>query len=70
MKRKMSAWLPPVPCFPEMRASVLEVAKRDGRSISDIQREALSLFLSATDSNASKSALNTTEDQKGGDQPA
>lgn len=48
-KKPMSAHLPATPCHPEMRDRLLGVAKEQGRSIADIQREAFSIFLSKFD---------------------
>lgn len=63
-KKKMSAWLPPTPCTPEMRNNLIEVAKREGKSIADVQRSAFSLFLSTdvSETNASES-LTINEEQ-------
>lgn len=48
-KKKLSAWLPPTPCTPEMREELIAVATREGRSLADLQRTAISLFLSVSD---------------------
>lgn len=45
-KKRMSALLPPTPCTPEMREQMVMIAGMQGRSIADIQRDAISLFLS------------------------
>lgn len=41
--------LPATPCTPEMRKSMEELAAKQGVSLADIQREAVSLFLRSTD---------------------
>lgn len=45
-KRRMAALLPPTPCTKEMRERLVEVAGKQGKSIAQIQREAVTLFLS------------------------
>lgn len=48
-KKRMSAQLPPTPCTPEMREQMVMIAGIQGRSIADVQRDAISLFLSISD---------------------
>lgn len=48
-KRPMTAFLPSTPCLPEMRERLLSEAKRQGKSIAELQREAIALFLSHAD---------------------
>jgi hypothetical protein len=43
--KRLTARLPATVCTPEMRDKVVEIAQARGVSLSDIQREALSLFL-------------------------
>lgn len=45
-KRRMSAFLPPTPCTQDMRTKLVAVAEEQGKSIAQVQREAVSLFLS------------------------
>lgn len=45
-KKRMDAQLPPTPCTAEMRDQVVGIAQSEGKSIADIQRIAISLFLS------------------------
>jgi hypothetical protein len=42
--------LPATPCTPKMRQHILEIAEREGTSIAEIQRKALALFLSKSNS--------------------
>ncbi len=44
--RKYPDQLPATPCTTDMRAGILELAKARGVSLAEIQREALTLFLS------------------------
>lgn len=46
---RFDAQLPATPCTPEMRKRIQELAQREGMSMAEIQRAALSLFLSAAD---------------------
>ncbi len=55
-KKKLSAWLPPTPCTPEMRERLIEVAEQEGRSLADLQRSAMSLFLSGFDKQSTGNA--------------
>ena len=48
-KKKLSAWLPSTPCTVEMREHLIKVAEKEGRSLADLQRSAISLFLSSYD---------------------
>lgn len=50
-KRRMTAFLPPTPCTPEMRQRVEAYAEKEGRSIAEVQRDALSLFFARIDTN-------------------
>lgn len=45
-KRAMSASLPPLRCTPELREQVTKVAAEQGKSIGEVQRHAIELFLS------------------------
>lgn len=49
-KKKLDAWLPSTPCTQKMRESLIAVAEQQGRSLADVQREAISLFLRSFDS--------------------
>ncbi len=51
-KQKMSAQLPPTPCTEEMRDKIIKIAAEEGKSIAEVQRTAISLFLASFDSNA------------------
>lgn len=44
-RKKLIDRLPQTPCTPEMKAAVLAIAESQGRSIADIQRDAITLFL-------------------------
>lgn len=46
----LTAQLPPTPCTQEMREQVIELARSKGLSMSQVTREALTLFLSQSDS--------------------
>jgi hypothetical protein len=46
----LTAQLPPTPCTPEMRETLVTLAKNNNVSIADIQRQAFSLFLRGCDS--------------------
>jgi hypothetical protein len=45
----MDAQLPATPCTQEMRNQVVKLAQQRGMSLSEIQRQAVSLFLRAND---------------------
>ncbi len=55
-KRAFRAWLPPTPCFPEMRESLIRIAEKQGKSLAQVQREAFALFLQTDDTNSITSA--------------
>lgn len=59
-RAKMTSQLPATPVTPEMRDSVVAIADREKRSISDIVRQAISLFLSNSDSKAINIVSNAT----------
>lgn len=44
-RKKLTAQLPPTPCTPEMRKSVVEFADNAGLSMADVMRSAISIFL-------------------------
>lgn len=44
--------LPATPCTPAMRAEIERVARARGDSLAEVQRDAISLFLSVNSSNA------------------
>lgn len=48
-KNKLDALLPPTSCTPEMRAQVVAIADEWDRSIADVVRHAVTLFLSSDD---------------------
>lgn len=50
--------LPPTPCTPEMRNKIEQMAHETGRSLADLQREAMSLFLAR---NYSKTIVNKSK---------
>jgi hypothetical protein len=45
-KAKLTAQLPPTPCTEEMRENLIALAQDQGRSLADLQRTAIALFLS------------------------
>lgn len=51
-KRRFTEQLPPVFCTPEMKEKIVSHAERENISISQIMRDALSLFLSQNYSDA------------------
>jgi len=51
-KQAMSTQLPPTPCTEKMRTEIVQIAKSQGKSIAEIQREAFALFLSQSESKA------------------
>lgn len=53
-KRRMEASLPPTPCSEEMRSRINLIAEQEGKSIAEIIRSAVSLFLSDHDSKSIK----------------
>lgn len=48
-KKAMTVSLPPARCSPDMRDRLVAIAEKQGRSLSDIQREAIRVFLSQFD---------------------
>lgn len=48
-KATLTAQLPPTPCTPEMRESIVLIAHARNMSIADVQRQAFTLFLSKCD---------------------
>jgi hypothetical protein len=48
-KAVLTAWLSATPCTPEMRQEVIAVASKRKLSVAEIQRQAISLFLSTSD---------------------
>jgi hypothetical protein len=45
----LTAWLSATPCTPEMRQDVIAVASQRNLSVAEVQRQAISLFLSTAD---------------------
>ncbi|MFB1502074.1 hypothetical protein [Thiocapsa sp. N5-Cardenillas] len=45
-RRKHTAFLPPTPCPPEMRDSIVMLADSNNVSIAEVVRQAVTLFLS------------------------
>lgn len=58
-RARLTAQLPAVPCEPDLRERVVELAKNQRRSIAYIQRQALENFLAIFDSNANTEAINS-----------
>lgn len=50
-KKRMTAWLPPLSCTEETREELIRVAEIEGKSLSELQRLAIALFLSRYDTN-------------------
>jgi hypothetical protein len=50
----LTAQLPPTPCTPEMRETLVGIAKQRNITIAEIQRLAFSLFLSSSDTSSVK----------------
>jgi hypothetical protein len=48
-KAVLTAWLSATPCTPEMREKVVAIASARNESVAEIQRQAISLFLSTAD---------------------
>lgn len=48
-RKRLTARLPATPCTPEMKASVTAIAEDQERSVADIQRDAITLFLQRSD---------------------
>jgi hypothetical protein len=44
-----TAWLSATPCTPEMRERVIAIASERNLSVAELQRQAISLFLSSAD---------------------
>lgn len=64
-RRKMTAWLPGTICHPEFRDEVVAVARAQNKSLSELQREALSLFLeSAGSKHTVDDSSNTTNKEE------
>jgi hypothetical protein len=51
MYAKYTNTLPPTPCTDEMREKIVAYSRLKGQSISQTQREAMSLFLAQIDTN-------------------
>ncbi len=49
-RKKLTVQLPPTSCTPEMRDRVVGIADKEGISIGELVRDAISLFLSSHDS--------------------
>lgn len=54
-RAKFTVFLPSTPCTPEMREAVVDFALKNGKSLSEVQRQAMSFFL---EKNATK-AINS-----------
>lgn len=61
-RKKYTAQLPPTPVTPQMRERVESFAQEMRLSLSEVQREALSLFLSKNDSKKVKNASKTVKE--------
>ncbi len=48
-KQRMTALLPSTPCTQQMRDDLVAMAEREGKSLSQLQRQAVALFLSKND---------------------
>lgn len=48
-KRKLTSRLPSLPVYPEVREQLVEIAVQEGKSIGQLQREALALFFADRD---------------------
>lgn len=44
-RNRFTASLPPTPCTPEMRERMVAIADQEGKSLADLQRSAMTLFL-------------------------
>lgn len=62
-KRVMTAFLPATPCTPEMRDRMVSIAEEKGKSLAELQREALTLFFSQSDTDCIQSETKTTDIQ-------
>jgi hypothetical protein len=62
-RKKLTERLPATPCTPAMRDAVFAVAEDQGRSIADIQRDAITLFLRKNGSKTIKNVSTTIEVQ-------
>jgi dsDNA-binding SOS-regulon protein len=63
-KARYTQFLPSTPCKPEMRDEMLELARKKGVSLAELQREAFSLFLSQNYSNAIDNSRKSTVSRK------
>lgn len=63
-KAPMTAFLPATPCSEEMRAELVKLAKRERKSLAELQRTAISLFLAKSARSATKSV---SHPDQGGD---
>jgi len=48
-RKLLTCWLPPTPCTPDMREQMVNLANESGRSLADLQRNAIALFLQNND---------------------
>jgi len=62
LKKNFDSQLPATPCYLDVRKQMVEIAKREGVSLAEVQRAAFSLFLSTFSSNYSN---DDTESSKG-----
>jgi len=65
---QLTAELPPMRCTPELRDRIVAIADRERISIAEVQRQALSLFLTERDresiAQTTKSHIQHREEQK------
>lgn len=63
MYAKYTNTLPPTPCTDDMRERIVSYSRQKGQSISQTQREALSLFLAKFDTNSTKESANPEQEK-------
>ena len=62
-RERLDAFLPPMSCTQKMREKVKKIAQDEGVSVAEVQRTALSLFLSAYVEKTDNNRLNSQHEE-------
>lgn len=60
-QKELTERLPATPCTPQMRDGMIRVAKARNKSIAELQREAVALFLSRNDTSNTEISTKITK---------